>query len=138
MQFLCLGYFSPERMAARPSAEIGAVLRECEPHLASLYQQARVVTDVGLEADAKCVRRVRGEVTVSDGPFLRGPAMIGSAFLIEAADFAEAIRLASLHPTIQVRAGEQLGWGLEIRPVHYFALPQPPAEPPVTGGARAG
>lgn len=138
MKFLCLGYFSPERMEARPSAEIEAVMRECEPHLAELYRQAPVVADVGLMADAKCVRRVRGEVTVGDGPFVGGHAMIGSVFLIEAADIEEAIRLAALHPTIQVHAGEQLGWGLEIRPVHYFALQPPPADLPVSHGARAG
>lgn len=35
----------------------------------------------------------------------------------------EAVRVASLHPTAQVPAGEQLGWRMEIRPVHYFQLP---------------
>lgn len=32
----------------------------------------------------------------------------------------EAIREATLQPTTQVAAGEQLGWGIEIRPIHYF------------------
>ena len=34
--------------------------------------------------------------------------MIGSAFLIEAQDMEEAIRIASLHPTVQVSAGSSL------------------------------
>ncbi|WP_240159926.1 hypothetical protein [Paenibacillus aceris] len=38
--------------------------------------------------------------------------MIGSAFLIEARDMEEAIRIASLHPTVQVASGEQFGWGI--------------------------
>jgi hypothetical protein len=46
--------------------------------------------------------------------------MLGSAFLIEARDMEEAIRVASLHPTTQVDAGEQFGWRIDIRPIDYF------------------
>ena len=49
--------------------------------------------------------------------------MIGSAFLVEAQDMDEAIQLASLHSATQVLPGEQLGWRIELRPVHYYQLP---------------
>ena len=46
---------------------------------------------------------------------------IGSFFLIEAADMQEAVRIASLHPAALL--GEELGWGIEIRPVKFFLEP---------------
>lgn len=43
------------------------------------------------------------------GPFVETKEMTGSAFLIEAQDMEEAVRLASLPPTVQVSAGEKFG-----------------------------
>jgi len=60
-----------------------------------------------------------------DGPYAETKEMLGGAFLIEADDMDDAIRIASLHPTTQVSAGEGLGWVLEIRPIHYFEMPAP-------------
>lgn len=120
MIYLCLGYFEPEIMDARPKAEIDAVMRECQPHLAEFYKSGQVMMDAGLDLEAKCLRRVNGKVMVTDGPFIETKELIGSAFLIEAEDMEEAIRIASLHPTTQVSAGEEFGWGIEIRPIHYF------------------
>lgn len=57
-----------------------------------------------------------------DGHYDATKEMIGSAFLIEARDMEEAIRVATLHPTAQVAAGEPFGWGIEIRPIHYFEM----------------
>lgn len=128
MKFLCLGYFSPERMDARPREEIAAVIAECKPHLETLYAEANVLLDVGLVAEARTLRRERGEIEMTDGPYVGGHAMIGSAFILEAADLTEAIRLASLHPSLQVRDGEQLGWGIEVRPVHYYKTHAPASD----------
>ncbi|PWK09605.1 YciI family protein [Tumebacillus permanentifrigoris] len=120
MKFLCMGYFDPKKMNARPKEEIDAVMRECQPHLEEFYKSGQVLIDAGLDLETKSIRRVNGKVAVIDGPFVETKEMIGSAFLIEAQDMEEAIRVASLHPTTQVGAGEQLGWGIEIRPIHYF------------------
>jgi hypothetical protein len=57
---------------------------------------------------------------VTDAPFVETKELIGSAFLIEAQDMKDAIQIASLHPTTQVAEGEEFGWRIEIRPVHYF------------------
>ncbi len=91
MRYLCLGYYDPQRTAARPKGEIEAVMR-----------------------------RVGGSVQVTDGPFAEAKEIVGAAFLIEAGDMEEAVRLASLHPTTRVPVGEELGWRLEIRPIDYF------------------
>ncbi|MBB6732942.1 YciI family protein [Cohnella zeiphila] len=120
MQFLCLGYLEAEKMDALSKEEIGAVMRECEPHLEALYRSGQVRIDAGLASEAKSLRRKNGKVRVTDGPFTEAKEMIGSAFLIEARDMEEAIRIASLHPTVQVSEGERFGWGIEIRPIHYF------------------
>lgn len=60
------------------------------------------------------------EIKVMDGPFTEAGETIGSAFLIEARDMEEAIRIASFHPAVQVDEGEPFGWRIEIHPVHYF------------------
>ena len=120
MKFLCLGYFDPEKMKARPKEEIDAIMRECQPHLQKFYKSGQVILDAGLELETKSLRRVNGEVSVLDGPFVETKEMIGSTFIIEAEDMQEAVRIASLHPTTQVAAGEQFGWRIEIRPIHYF------------------
>lgn len=120
MKYLCLGYLEPEKMNARPKAEIDAVMSECQPHLEELYKSGQLNIDIGLSLETKCLRRVNGKVTVIDGPFVETKEMLGSAFLIEARDMEEAIRVASLHPTTQVDAGEQFGWRIEIRPIDYF------------------
>lgn len=120
MRYLCLGYFNPSIMNGLPEAEIEAVMAECRSYMPELYKTGQVIVDAGLELETKYLRRVDGRVKVTDGPFAEAKELIGSAFIIEAADMEEAIRVASLHPTTMVGAGEQLGWRVEIRPIHYF------------------
>lgn len=120
MKFLCLGYLEADKMEALPQEKIDAVMSECQTYLEELYRSGRVTLDAGLAAEAKSLRRTNGKVKVTDGPFTEAKEMIGSAFLIEARDMEEAIRIASLHPTVQVSAGEPFGWGIEIRPIRYF------------------
>ncbi|WP_409290160.1 YciI family protein [Peribacillus sp. SCS-37] len=120
MIFLCMGYFNREAMDARPSAEIEAVMNECQHHLDNFYESGEVLVDAGLESESKSLRRVDGKVVVTDGPFTEAKEMIGSIFIFEAESMDEAIQLASLHPAAQVDKGEEFGWRIEIRPVHHF------------------
>ena len=120
MKYLCLGYFDPEKMNAHPKAEIDAIMRECQPHMETLYRSNQIIIDAGLSLETKCLQRVNEKLRIIDGPFVETKEMIGSVFLIEAQDMEEAIRVASLHPTTQVSAGEKFGWRIEIRPIHYF------------------
>ena len=76
--------------------------------------------DAGLESEIKNLRRVDGKVIVTDGPFTETKELIGSIFIFEAENMDEAIQIASIHPTTQVNKGEEFGWRIEIRPVHYF------------------
>jgi hypothetical protein len=120
MKFLCLGYFDREKRDALSETELAAAMGECATHLNELHASGRVIVDVGLRQECRSLRRVADKLAVTDGPFAEAKEVIGSAVLIEARDMDEAIRVASLHPTTRVSAGERLGWRLEVRPVHYF------------------
>jgi len=120
MKYLCLGYFDRKAMDSRPRAEIDGIMGECPPHMEALYQTGQVIVDAGLANETKNLRRVNGKLVVTDGPFVETKELLGSAILIEAEDFDDAVRVAALHPTTQIAAGESLGWRLEVRPVHYF------------------
>lgn len=120
MQFLCMGYFNPEKMNARPTEEIEAVMEECQPHIEKFYKSGKVLLDAGLESETKNLQRVKNKVIVTDGPFTETKELIGSVFVFEAENMEEAIQIASIHPTTQVKEGEKLGWRIEVRPVHYF------------------
>ncbi len=49
-------------------------------------------------ADAKTIRRRRGEVIVSDGPFSEAHELIGGFDVLECETLEEAVELASRHP----------------------------------------
>jgi hypothetical protein len=112
-------------MAALSKTEIDSLMGECRPHMEELYKTGSVILDAGLDLPARQMQRVKGKVRVTDGPYAESKELVGSAFLIEARDMEQAVELASLHPTTRVAAGEDLGWRLEIRPIDYFATPNP-------------
>lgn len=120
MKFLCLGYFQPEKMDARPAAEMSALMQECGRRLASFYGSGAVRLDAGLEMQTTRLARAGGQLRVTDGPFTESKEVIGSVFVIEAASREEAIQLAALHPSLQMDEGEALGWRVELRPIHHF------------------
>ncbi|MDD8018726.1 MAG: YciI family protein [Bacteroidota bacterium] len=124
MKFLCLGYLDREKMKDLSQSEIDVIMRECRPYSEKLYNTGQVIVDTGLEATGKSVRRLNGRLTITDGPFTETKEMIGGAFLIEANDMDEAIRIASLHPAVQMTVGEQFGWRIDVRPVHTFESPE--------------
>lgn len=123
MKFLCLGYYDVAAYGSIPQGELREIVSQCPPRDAALRDSGHLLTLASLgELQASVTVRTRGgKLTVTDGPFLETNEQIGSFFLIEAADMAEAVRIASLHPAAQL--GERLGWALEIRPVDYFAEP---------------
>jgi hypothetical protein len=118
MKFICLGYYNKAAMDAVTQAEIDALMRECGTVIEALYRSGGVKVDVGLEKAATTVRTVKGKLQVTDGPFAETKEVLGGITIIEAADLAEAIRLAALHPA--ARLGEQYGWREEIHALHTF------------------
>jgi hypothetical protein len=62
------------------------------------------------EREASVVRVRRGEVLVTDGPFLETKEVLGGFDLLECRDMAEAIEVAAAHPFATQGV-------LEIRPI---------------------
>jgi hypothetical protein len=67
------------------------------------------------------VRPRNGRVSITDGPFAETKEQVGGFFIVEAKDLNEAIRVASMHPAAHL--GEQVGWGVEVRPIEGFEQP---------------
>ncbi|HSP21350.1 MAG TPA: YciI family protein [Planococcus sp. (in: firmicutes)] len=122
MKYQCMGFFNKEKMDALPKEEIDAILLECQPHLDELYKSGHVLMDLGVAQEVKSLKRIDGKVEIDAGPKDEPKKVLGSVFVIEAQDMEEAVQVASQHPTVQVSSGEQLGWELEIRPVHSFEM----------------
>lgn len=118
MKFLCVGYYNAEKMDAKPKGVIETVMSECGPHLDTFYKTGQVLLDVGVEQGEKQVRRNGGQVKVTAS---QGDAeKIGSVFILEAESLEDAIRVASMHPSVQVEHGEEFGWRLEVHRVHTY------------------
>ena len=98
--------------------EIDALMSKCQPFVQDLYNSGHLIMDAGLSVETTSIRTVKGKMMTTDGPFAETKEQIGSAFLIEAQDLNEAIRVASKHPA--ARMGEQFGWRVELRPVTVF------------------
>jgi hypothetical protein len=63
--------------------------------------------------------RKRGDAVVVDGPYVEGKEAVLGFFVVEAADYAEAARIAAECPCVAV------GGSVEVREVGPF--PKPPA-----------
>lgn len=120
MMFLVTGYFNADKMNEKTDLEIDQIMATCEPYLQELYASEQVLLDMGLEASMKQLKQESQEISITDGPVTASKEVMGSAFVIEAMDMEDAVRIASIHPTTQVPEAEALGWRLEIRPVHYY------------------
>jgi hypothetical protein len=124
MKFLCLAYYDVVAFDAMPPEELQAIVGQCPPHDAALRESGNLLSlaSLGEPRASVSVRPRGGKPIVTDGPFMETNEQIGSFFLIEAEDLAEAIRIASKHPA--ARLGEEVGWGIELRPVDFFVEPR--------------
>ena len=120
MLFLVTGYFDADKMNEKTDLEIDQIMATCEPHLQELYASEQVLMDMGLEASVKQLKRESNRISITERAVTESKEVMGSAFVIEALDMEDAVRVAFLHPTTQVPETEALGWRLEIRLVHYY------------------
>lgn len=95
---------------------------KCTAYDAELEKTGRVVASGSLGWGAKRLRLAGGKLRVTDGPFLETKELVGGFIIIEAEHFDEAVKIASLHPA--ARMGEELGWGIELRPMEHCQLEQ--------------
>ncbi len=130
MKFLCVGYYDQDRMDALTKAQLEGVMSECPPFMEEFYDGGKVLLVAGTEPEAMALQRVGGEVRTTESPKAERHRTVGCVFLMEAQDMEEAVRVAKLHPTTRVGAGERLGWRIGISPVHSFRDAEPTKESP--------
>ena len=120
MKFLCLGYYDEKKFDALPKADVDALVRKCQTHDEALRNSGHLmlVASLAPTRTTTSVRPRNGQPSVTDGPFAETKEQIGAFFIIEARDLDEATRVASQHPA--ARLGEEVGWGVEVRPIDYF------------------
>src|SRR5688572_23612495 len=119
MRFLVLAYYHEKTFEQTPPEEFKAIAAQCEPLDKALQATGKMELVASLAATKATVsvRPRNGKPTVTDGPYVETKEQLGSFFLIEAKDMQEAIQLASMHPAANL--GENLGWGIEIRPIEF-------------------
>jgi len=124
MKYLCLAYYDPKKFDALSKSELDAIVRRCGPYDDALRDSGRLLASGCLRsADSSiAVRPSNGKMAISDGPFTEAKEQVGGFFIIEAQDLNEAIDVASKHPAAHV--GEQVGWGVEVRPMDLFEQPE--------------
>lgn len=115
MKYLCLAYGDQKKMEALSKAEFEDLKAQCGVHDAELRRSGHLVSAQSLEWATSTLRSQGGKVVVTDGPFVESKEKIGGLIVIEARDWNEALRIASLHPAAHL--GEKLGWAIEVRPI---------------------
>jgi len=120
MKYLCLAYYDEQRFDTLQQAEIQALEQACAPYDQELHDsgQLMLVASLAPTSASASIRPRQGEASVTDGPYAETHEQLGAIFIIEASDLNDAIRVAGKHPAAHL--GEQLGWGIEIRPVEFF------------------
>lgn len=71
------------------------------------------------DGTGRVMRGTGAEQRVTDGPFSETKEVIGGYFLIEAADYDEAVRIASTCPQLE------FGGTVEVREIEVMPAPQP-------------
>lgn len=129
MRYLCLAYYDEERFESLSQTELEAIVSRCPPYDQALRASGHLVAQASLGStrSSTTIRPREGKPSVTDGPFVETKEQVGGFFIIEARDLNEAIRVASQHPAAHL--GEEVGWGIEVRPIEAFEQPQAPAHP---------
>lgn len=119
MKYLCLGYYDEAKFDAMTPEEVRALVSQCKAFDDELQATGRVemVASLGPSKSSVSLRPRDGGTRIVDGPYAEAKEIIGSFFLIEANDIAEAIAVAAKHPA--ARMGEAIGWGVEVRPIEF-------------------
>ncbi|MFC4258079.1 YciI family protein [Marinobacter lacisalsi] len=116
MKYMLLAYGNEDRFNQMSKDELAEVGEKCGRFDAEMQAAGEVTWAGSLDWSSKSMRLKDGKLTVTDGPFAETKEVVGGVVIIEAPDFDAAVKLASLHPA--ARMGEELGWGIELRPIN--------------------
>jgi len=94
--------------------EIQGVIQRYIDWSEGLRQGGRLLSSEKLgDGEGRVIRREAGALVVSDGPYAESKEVLGGFWIIEAADYDEAVRLVSGSPhfdfgTLEVRRVEEM------------------------------
>jgi len=112
MKFLCLAYEEQRALDALSESEWHALRKETLDYVDRLQKSGRLILAQALQsaATASTLRVRSGKLSVIDGPFAETKEQVGGFFLIEAADFDEAVQVAAQWPSARIGS-------IEVRPI---------------------
>jgi len=122
VKYLLLAYYHEPKWEALTTSQKAAIGVECGTLDDDLRKGGHVVA-MGSLAPTRMTASLRprnGKTLTTDGPYVETREQLGGLLIIEARDMNEAIRVASRHPAAVMN--EQLGWGIELRPIERFEL----------------
>jgi hypothetical protein len=109
--YLLLLHDNPAQMGTISPTEMQAIIARYNAWAGALAEQGRLAHGAKLaDEGGKHLRRTATGVSAADGPFAEAKEVIGGLFIIKAADYDEAIGLASDCPHLET------GW-IELREV---------------------
>lgn len=123
-KFLCLCYYSEAEFKAWTPEQQTAVADACAPHDKALRASGRCFLNASLSdpQTARVIRPSKNGPKVANGAYAPTPEPVGAAFVVEAADMDEAVRIASLHPSANLHQFFGAG-GIEVRAFDFFDTP---------------
>ena len=108
--YVCLVYGRESDLKALSAEDMAAVDRDSVAYDRSLAESGRLIAAQALQSvtTAKTVRRRKGKVTVTDGPFAETKEQLLGFLMVEAGSLDEALEIAGDVPlasmgTIEVR-----------------------------------
>lgn len=112
MKYLCLAYEQERTLNDLSPSEWDALRQETLDYVASLRESGHLLSTHALQSasKAKTLEVRNGRLSATDGPFAETKEQLGGYFLIEAADFEEAVRIASRWPSARIGS-------IEVRPI---------------------
>ena len=117
-QFLFVLYDDPSADSELSPAEIQSIIAEYSAWAQEMGAQGKHLGGNKLTDDGgRTLRPSESEILVSDGPYAEAKEVLGGYFLIEAADYDEAVALARECP--HVRFGSRL----DVRQIHEMDEP---------------
>lgn len=112
MKFMCIAYEEEALFHDMAHEDWQALRQQTLDYVQFLLDNKRLITAHPLQSatTAATVRVRDGKTAITDGPFAETKEQIGGFFLIEAADFDEALKIAEKWPSAQLGT-------IEVRPI---------------------
>lgn len=112
-QFILLLHENPAGFADVSAEEIQRVIGEYSAWRESLEKQGRMVGANKLKDEGgRSLSAENGKVRVVDGPYAEAKEVVGGYFVIQAADYPEAVEISTSCPHLRY------GGRIELREIH--------------------